>query len=83
MAHLLRFDDLKSRTGTTVYEEWIYGTGAFPVTVMSVVSDNVILLERQTDNTRYCTRKTGREYRYWDDVPTDDQRELTDWGWAL
>lgn len=78
-ANLLRFEQVKEMAGQTVYEEWLYGTGTIPTTVLSVVSDNVLFMEHNTDNSRYCARKQDKEYRFWDSEPTLDQRELTDW----
>lgn len=79
MAELLTFNDLKKRTGSVVYEEWLYGTGTRPYQIISNVTDNVILLECPEDNERHCARRASREYRYWTEQPTDDQRELTEW----
>lgn len=78
MAHVLTFDEVSGMVGNKVYEEWICGTGAFECTVVSRPSENSVVLNRSADGASYWAKR-GEEYRYWDALPTDEERQFTAW----
>lgn len=79
MARVIEWDAI--RPGMTVWEEWIAGTGAMKAEVKAIVSPDVMTMHYTLNTGVTFTQETKRDkqFRYWDEQPTFEEREMTPW----
>lgn len=81
MARVIPFDSL--RPGMTVWEDWHYGTGCLQMEIVAKTPNGKMIAAWHDVTGKKCGVRVwlrpSREYRYWSDEPTLEERELTPW----
>ncbi len=79
MSKVIPWDSI--RPGMTVWEEWEAGTGTIRASVIRDVSKDVKLIHYTLSSGAEFSQETKRaaEFRYWDEEPTFEEREITEW----
>lgn len=82
MARVLEFREVFGlKDGETVYEDWLYGTGTMEIVKVKAGMDPLgkkYVVGRYKDGEESRLYE-DREFRFWDDEPTMEERQMEPW----